>query len=43
MHRDLWYLDCGFADPYYFRRLFHKCRGMTPREFRAHKGVSGFA
>jgi AraC-like DNA-binding protein len=27
-------LACGFEDPNYFSRFFHKCRGLSPTEYR---------
>lgn len=28
-------LECGYADPGYFRRMFKRITGLTPREFRS--------
>ena len=27
--------ECGYADPGYFRRMFRRLTGLTPREFRS--------
>ena len=35
--------EVGFHSPKYFCATFHRCTGMSPREFRNSEGLEGFA